>query len=200
MNYEVFNPPIPPDFYGMSRADARRYYDWFCHGIPFRMQVFGDAIQDELGLSTQALTYSRGSLTIVGDWYQSHISVRPKTETELGAELKSFPSWMAPYVSSENLTDLTISLAIDLGIYFGCCLQKESPWLRWELLIKPKNSINYQQPVLVPFTAAHMNPVRVALAITYGALDRKEVAMRLCDVFDYWSGLVSPDDDMSKSH
>lgn len=52
-------------------------------------------------------------------------------------------------IHKKRLSDETISLCFDLGIYLGECLIRCVPNLSWGYRIKPKNYLHYARPILV---------------------------------------------------
>src|SRR5262249_54052303 len=62
-----------------------------------------------------------------------------------------YPAWLHDYISSDTFTLETVSLIMDVGIYFAETLRHRNPILKWALLQLPSSDIAYHQPVVVPF-------------------------------------------------
>lgn len=90
-------------------------------------------------------------------------------------------------VPHEELTDETVSKAIDVGMYFGMVLLKNHPSSRWDFKTESKRFADYGQPVIVGFGAAILNPVRIAITLAYGVAAGTQSGSRLGQVYQFWS-------------
>src|SRR5262249_26365858 len=139
-DYRLFRPPFVPEFREMSRQQACEYFEWFVKEIPKRVLQLRQ-------ICPLHLSFSPDSLVVLGDWFGGVVESRPRSHNEMSEECKRFPAWLLQYIPNSTFTEKTLSLCIDLGIYFGEILRLRHPALRWDVVLKPKNDVDLHQPV-----------------------------------------------------
>ncbi|MBI5536841.1 MAG: hypothetical protein HY898_29235, partial [Deltaproteobacteria bacterium] len=189
MTYQIISPPFSLKFWEMSEPELRKYYQWFMKALPERIKVLESAVQETEQYSLWSANETPDSLSSLGEWFTQNVEVRPRTQEEM---------WMLnerqPYtieVAPVQLTDRTLSLSIDVGMYFSQVLLRNVSGTFWEQPMDSK-SIDYGQPVLNGFSGAFFNPVQVATNVAYGVSRGKRNDRRLStpplkfgDVSDY---------------
>lgn len=80
---------------------------------------------------------------------ENSVSVDPKPLEKFNAEIKDIPVHMRPYAKSDNylLSDRTISICYDIGIYLGDLIINIDNRIKWELE-KDIQIADYGQPVI----------------------------------------------------
>ncbi len=91
---------------------------------------------------------------------------------------------------AEELTTLTLSLAMDIGMYLSQVFMKNHTQLKWEQPLGSKKFIDYGQPVLVSFKPGPFNPVRMVVTFAYGLVGHRKTAKGLRDIYEIWSKLA----------
>jgi hypothetical protein len=124
-------------------------------------------------------------LDALGDWLSNQVETRQRTEEEL-QEIKSSSSHPID-VSGKELTNKTFSFAMDTGMYLSQVFLQNHSSLRWSQEFGNKKFIDYGQPVLVEFSSAPFNPIRMMVTLAYGLVDKTRNGRRLREVYDYWA-------------
>lgn len=189
----MIEPPFALRFRSMNRDQAKAYFQWFLEQIPSRITVLERAVR-----STEGADYliweadeSSGSLDLLGQWFAQQVEVREMMAEEIEDIYVRAPEWFRSVsIQDWELTDRTLSLAMDIGMYLGAAFLRHLPGLHWEMLAKPKNAADFQQPVLAGFGELKCNPVRLAIVLAYGLADRTYRPTRLRELFEVWSGYM----------
>jgi hypothetical protein len=189
VSYEPINPSVPPELFKLSREDLKKYNDWFVAVIPERIGVLESAVKKSPGYANWIATFDPSSLRELGDWFVSKARVRDRSEVELKEIKERLLFDMS--VSDKELTNETVAIAIDLGMYFGSILLKKHPKLHWGYKADNKKFVDYGQPIIVGFGLAVLNPVRIAVNFAYGITEGTKSAERLCQLYKYWADLAN---------
>ena len=188
--YRHFSPPMRLDFSGWSRQDARSYFSWFVDQIPERI--------DELRRVVEAvgpdctLNCSPDSLACLGHFLFAHVEIRPSTPAEIAEESDELPAQLREHVQLEKwqLTERTLSLCVDVGIYLAEVLRSSHNGLRWSLWTR--KTVDYNRPVLVGFQGGMpFDPARIAINVALGKARDKSQPERLQELFRVWSKKVA---------
>ncbi|WP_143278112.1 hypothetical protein [Bradyrhizobium sp. UFLA03-84] len=189
MTYEPIRPPFTLSFEEMPKKELGRYLEWFGEALPQRVGKLTKAVQSTPGYESWQPDGNPSSLSLLGQWFVTQIAVRPRSENEIkNIEKKTkFPI----DIPCEELTDHTLSLAMDIGMYLSQVFLKNHPSLKWEQPLANKKFIDYGQPVLVAFKLGPFNPVRMVVTFAYGVVSQKRKGDGLWDIFEKWSKLVA---------
>jgi hypothetical protein len=188
MPYSVIQPPFRLKFGEMSKKELKEYSKWFQEMIPQRIEELAKAVKESLGFETWQADFSPGSLNKLGEWFQSQVTTRPRDEEEL-QKIASLP--FPTEVPNRELTNRTISLAIDVGMYLSQVFRRQHPSLKWDTVLGSKQSIDYGQPVLLGFGRVPFNPVRMMLTLAHGFVDRSRSDKGLREIYDIWSRMIN---------
>ncbi len=190
--YNLFAPPMPFCYYELTRKQAKDYFDWFLAHIPSRLEQLRTAL-DWTGGKAIPLDYTLTSLAGLGEWFQRQVEIRARTHAEQEEEQSRMPAWFHEYITEWTLTDQTISLCYDIGIYFGEMMRHRHPEVHWDMLYKPKNHADVNQPIIVPFPdQVPLNPLQIAVVIAYKVVDDKKAEVELPKTFQVWERLLEP--------
>ena len=165
--YRPFRPPKRLDFTGWSRQEARSYFEWFTERIPERMGELRRTI--ERLKHDCSLDGTPDSLICLGEILLSRVSTRASTPEETAQEATELPQQLRPFVEIEEwqLTEETLSLCVDVGIYLAEVLRSTHPDLRWALWTR--KTVDYNRPVLVGFQGnVPLDPIRIAINVALG--------------------------------
>ena len=174
----------------MPKKELHRYYQWFLDVLPERVNELAEAVKQTPGFETWQPDYTPASLDTLGEWFSGQVETRNRTQEELKTikDRQAFPM----DVPSEELTDRTFSLAMDVGMYFSQVLMKNFPALKWEQPVGNKRFVDYGQPSLTGFGPVTLNPVGIAVTFAYGLASKTKIGKRLREVYNYWAQRVKP--------
>lgn len=182
--YKTIEPPFTLKFAEMSKPELRDYYRWFLEVIPSRVDELAGAVKRTPGFESWAADFTPSSLEALGNWYAMQVETRPRT----GDEIEELAAKLPFPVSSRELTNRTISLAMDIGMYLSQVLLRNSPPLKWDQLFGGKTYIDYGQPVLTGFLdKIPRNPVGAITTLAYCFIDKTRTGKRLREIYDTWS-------------
>src|SRR5262245_42026053 len=101
----------------MSDRQAEIYFESFVEGIPRRMAELQRAIKAS-GDAGLLLDYSFDSLGPLGNWFGNNIETVLLSEEAFIEKKKPHPAWLHDYIEPYTLTLETVSLCMDVSIYF----------------------------------------------------------------------------------
>lgn len=188
MRYAILQPPFTLKLREMPKKELQRYFRWFMEVLPERVSGLAEAVRETPGFETWQPNCTPASLDTLGQWFAGQVETRRRTEKELQAIRSHL---LLPVdISGEELTNLTFSLAMDVGMYFSQVFLRNCPVLRWEQPLNDKKFADYGQPVLMGFSNAPLNPVRIAVVLARSITNKKQTGSRLRELYDIWSKLV----------
>lgn len=189
MSYDIIKPPFTLQFKEMDKKELKDYSKWFHEVRPTRIQELTRAIKHTHGFEQWEPDVSPESLNDLGAWFASKVSTRERSLAEI-EEIES----RLPYpieIEGVELTNMTFSLAIDVGMYLSEVFLRNYPTIRWDQQFGSKNFVDYGQPVLVGFGVVPFNPVRVAITLAYGIAKGQSNSSRLREIYNIWAEKVS---------
>ena len=185
--YNLIRPPFRTlKFAEMTKKELREYDRWFLDVLPQRIGELTKAVNCSAGSGGWKPTYTTESLNSLGNWFASQVETRPHTHDEL----RHIPPHIRDWTSGGELTDRTISLATDVGMYLSQVFLRNNSSLRWDQIFGSKRYVDYGQPVLVGFGKARFNPVRMMLTLAYGLASKTKDSQGLQGIYHYWSKMI----------
>jgi hypothetical protein len=182
--YVLYAPRYAAPLHSLTRSQAEESYSFFLEQIPIRLGILCGAVSGSY--DCQILDYSESSLELLADWFGAHVCGRMKTDEELLEDQKGTPSRFSHHIQNWTLDEITFSLCYDVGIYLASYLQ-ENVGGSWALVQKPRNSIDFQRPILVsPKGGAKFSPLQVVPNIAYGLVDGSNPPEELMRVSGVW--------------
>ena len=126
-------------FFELTPKRAKEYFLWFKNEIPNRITMLWEYMKEERPES-QPFDYSPESLILLWDWYETKIKQAPKTKKEIEYSVSKYPKWMEENIRKITMkyTEETLSLALDISIYYGETIIKNYPNLYWGAFYKAK--------------------------------------------------------------
>ncbi len=188
MTYSTIQPPFRLKFWEMSKKELKHYYQWFQEIIPERIKELTNAVKSSEGFEDWEPNFTPASLDILGRWFAAQVQTRPRTQEErkeLAAGSRypiEAPEW--------ELADPTISLAMDVGMYLSQVFLRNHPSLQWDQPFGSKKFIDYGQPVLIPFSSAPFNPVRMMIGLAYRLATKNARGKGLRELYDIWAKMI----------
>ena len=187
--YSAVRPPFTLKFREMPKKELREYYEWFHDVVPQRIDELASVVRSSAGFESWQPNYTPDSLNALGRWFATQVRTRPLTQEEQEgfAVGSSYPIERPPW----ELTDRTLSLAMDVGIYLSQVFLRNHPSLRWDQPLGNKKFVDYGQPVLVGFAGdVPLNPVRIVLTFAYGLAKKTDTGSGLRDIYNIWSRMI----------
>ena len=190
LTYRDIQPPFATlRFREMSQRDLKEYSRWFHEVAPQRIAELAEAVKQSVGYEHWFPNYTPDSLDGLSRWLATQVSTRSKTEDESRESVERLPH--PEYESNQQLTDRSISLAFDIGMFLSEVLLRNHPSLKWGQLFGSRKSIDYGQPVLLGFRGkVPFNPVRMLTTLEYGLTRGSKTGNELREIYDIWSAMV----------
>ena len=148
------------------------------------------AVRETPGFETWQADCTPASLDTLGQWFAGQVETQSPTQEELQAikDRLVFPM----DIPSEELTNRTFSLAMDIGMYFSQVLMKNYPSLKWEQPLDNKKFADYGQPCLSGFGPVFEPGRNGGHVFAHGLASKTYTGKRLREVYDIWSKKVQP--------
>jgi hypothetical protein len=190
MSYSILKAPFELNFKEMKRERAYEYLEWFIKQIPERIPVLTRHLKQSQKYSSWNGDMSPGSLDLLGKWFCENVELRSRSSEEMST--LNLPTWLQPIAQIETvLTTMTMNFVIDISMYFGQALITNNPSLHWDLVTKPKNNADYQQPVVFDRSKRYVNPIRIIRVYAYEIADKSQGPDRLGELYRIWSNTLS---------
>ncbi len=192
-NYQIIQPPFPNRFRDMSKSQAKEYFLWFQEQIPIRIVELSNFVKSFSEYSNWDPNLQCFSLNPLGKWFFGQVQVRKRSRAEIDTIYAGAVDWFRNNfeIPDWDLTDVTFSLSIDIGMYLGRIVEQENQNVAWKISSMPKSNINYQQPVLVGSGKVEFNPVYVVTTLAYSIANQNKGPERLRELFDIWVNLLN---------
>ena len=182
--------PFAVDFGHVPKKELRKYFNRFLTIIPQRIVELTAAVGQTAGFEQWKPNYSPMSLELLGEWFATQVETRPRPPDEIKRIQDGSPYPID--VPRNALTKRTLSLAMDVGIYFGQSLVHNYPSLKWELPLGSKRFIDYGKPVLCGFAnSVTLNPTHVVTVYALGVADGSRTGSRLKELYDISSKQIT---------
>ncbi len=185
MTYAIIDPPLALRFHEMSKTELDAYWTWFHDVLPSRLAELARAVRRTLSYESWEPAMTPDSLEALGRWFENEVEVRKLTSVEMETvrHKLSFPI----DIPDSELTNRTLSLCMDIGMYFAQVVLRNLPGTRWNRPLGSKRMADYGQPVIVGFGPVVLNPVRVIVMTAYGIAARKPA--HLIELYNVWVGM-----------
>ena len=157
----------------MSKEELFAYRDWFHSVMAERTEQLSRLVAGTHAFSAWKPDLTPESLSDLGEWFRGEAESRSRTA--------------AVDIPVEELTDRTLSLVYDIGMYFGRVVVASVPGTHWDQPIRNKRFADYGHPVIMGFGRVPMNPVRIAKTLAYAFAAHEESGDGLRKVFDVWN-------------
>jgi hypothetical protein len=182
----------------LTKSELREYYARFLDALGERTLLLTNLVRSDDDYASWTADLTPGSLDTLHLWFVRNVQTRPKTPAEIYAdELKTPPGIPIPPIT---LTDMTFSLASDIGMYAARMMTSLYPHLRWKLPLGSKSFIDYGQPVLEGFRGnVLLNPVRISTVVAWKIAYGEARPFQLRETFEVWRSNVQLPSDSHDS-
>lgn len=124
-------------------------------------------------------------------WFISRINTVTKSDEEIAEEQMKVPKWFKDKVieNKQKLSVGSLSLAMDITIYFGEVFTHNFDKLYWGFVTKPKSLAYVNSPVIMGFSTGIELDTRnlvynLTLKVINGNTDKEE----LLNLYEVWKG------------
>ncbi|MFO0963185.1 MAG: hypothetical protein U0625_09810 [Phycisphaerales bacterium] len=191
MPYSIIEPPFHRTPSELSVAELKQGFDWYLQSIPRRATVLAEVMAESQGYAQWSPNYLRESLAPLGEWFETQIQTRPKSETEIEAQRLAFGHSID--LSGPTLNVRTLSLCVDVGMYLGETMRVSCPSLRWVLPLKSKRHIYYGLPCLAEFgKRGSVSTGMLVSGLAWMILRGERSGDYLASIHDLWIGYAGP--------
>ena len=136
-NYELFRMPVECRLQDLTLRDARKYFSWFVAQIPGRLAQLQTVVREN-GAEELSLDFTPESLGPLGTWLAPHAYEEELPDSYVTQARSKMPAHLQFVVSKSGLSYETLSLCVDIGIYFGEVLIRCNEGLQWDTVTRPK--------------------------------------------------------------
>jgi len=189
MIYTTLQLPFKVDFDTMSKKDFISYGQWFHSVMPDRIDELRIAVNSTPNFEDWKPDFSPDSLVQLGVWLKRVACNRKLTEEELDKLRVNLPSYITP--KDEDLSFQTISLSVDIGMYFGEVMRKNVAGLRWDQIFGSRKFARFGRPVIAGVGKIVLDPVIVVANVASALIDGRNSPQLLRELFDRWSKNLS---------
>ncbi len=190
-----YKPVLEPEkfsgktFQEFSKKEAAEYLEWFLSVQEERLAYLEEMVKRDFP-EWQA-DYSRDSLVTLYEWFKKNVSYRLKTPEEYEADLKELEKTpllkKVIQVSNTTLSDKTVNVCFDTGIYFARCINHVLKDAYWKYLEKPKDDFFYHRPVLTTEkTKVVLEPVHIMLICARSVLSNSPNKKTFTQLYETW--------------
>lgn len=190
MPYSIIQPPFTLKFTEMTKKELKDYYSWFQNILPLRLEKLITSVKETRSFESWHADFSPESLYLLGDWLASKIETRLRSKDEIKDIKKS--SLFPIDIPTEELTNETFSIAMDVGMYLGEVFLKNHPTLSWDQPFGNKKFVDYGQPVITGLGSIPFNPVRMIVTLSYSLVSGVENGKSLRELYDIWVKRIEP--------
>jgi len=185
--YKLIQPPYKLNFKLMDKRQANEFSQWFASQIPERITELSQYVKSTPGFERWDADLSPDSLDDLGNWFFSHVQTRPRSKQEKEDIISNSPA-LFKYVEipDYDISGLTVSICIDIGMYFCQMLMINVEGLRWDVITRSKNNIDFHMPVLRGNGKLVFNPIQLLTSFAYGAASGVRRAKDLKDLYETW--------------
>lgn len=197
MAYVPVRPPFEAKLRAMPRKELDQYFRWFLDVIPERVAELTHAVRVAAGYEEWRPDQTPESLNVLGQWFAGRVETRVRTsaeQREIGSQI-GIPT----QISAKDLTDLTYSLAMDVGMHFGQVMLANHPSLRWAQMVDDKRFIDFGHAVIIGITNAPLNPLRIMVVFARSIANNTKTAERLRELYEVWSAFIEKSDGMNQA-
>lgn len=157
--YECVVPPVHGPLATLPLKVVRGYAAWFHAAMPERLTVLTHLVRSNYAFLEWPADHSVESLRELWDWFPSEVSAK---EEPSRLQIRSVE------IVSPTPTARTLSLCIDVGMYFGATFVKNVPDTAWVQPVKNRRYVDFGSPCICRGGVERyglLNPVGIALTL-----------------------------------
>lgn len=179
--YPLMQPPLVIEEYSkLTKKEAQQHFDWFISQIPQRIEILKKHSQVNLNRSPESLIH-------IWEWFHNKIEIVNKTAEELEEEFRSTKDWLKNYILVRKMSMVSLSIILDIAIYFGEVIRENNRGVYWEVLFKPKSYVSVNRPILGGFRAKSMDVVQITSNKAILIQEGDSNTNALYDIYNIWT-------------
>ena len=191
MDYELIKIPWTAGslYSDMSKDEAMAFFEWIEVNAEYRVSQLQSYINQSRACFH--LDHSPRSLLSLGEWLANTLKLQCRSPKDMKDLVNSVPEWIKDSMRDRNveLTPESMSLALDVGIYFSRALMKSDDKIKWKMHVNASElDADHNQLVLTGPTGMQYNPVRAMQQICLKIAKREVKTTRLFELFESWRG------------
>jgi len=174
------------EFSEMTKKQAQEHFEWFVREIPARIKILMGAIEASGVKNMEQFDTTPESLSPLWAWLKDRIKTVPKSQEEMNELKSTLPSWVLDDVSDWKLDSATLTLAVDVSLYFAEVFLKKYPHLHWGFKNKPKSDVDVNKPIVLGFKGGALHPPTVVVNLCRSHVKGKP-NKDLLSLYEVWS-------------
>jgi len=189
-HYPLMDPPMGAVSYSeMTKKQAQEYFNWYVQEIPVRINILMGAIEASGVQNMEQFDLTSESLNPLWAWLKERIKTTPKSQEKMNELRNTLPSWILEDVSNWELDTGTLTLAVDVSLYFAEVFLRKYPHLQWDFKSKPKSDAYLNKPVVTGFKRGGLHPPTVVTNLCRSYVEGKQ-DKNLVSLFEVWSKFI----------
>ncbi len=185
----INNLPIDFNFNSKTKEELKMYNQWFIENKSQRINSLIELVKSNSEFENWQSDFTLNSLKQLGKWLTTSIETEKLSEIKYNEKRANTPDYIN--IRDWELTAKTLSILVDVAIYFGETFIKEHSDLKWQQYFsKIKKDINHGH-VVIKLKKMELNPVWL-IYILGGKLADKERNNVDCliNLFNTWEKFV----------
>ena len=191
LEYNEVASPMTRSLAEAPMSELRTYGAWFLESKALRIAELEALVRSTPAFDGWRPDFTRASLATLDVWLPGVVALRRLTEEERRAEIAGMRAALKvpAHVRDEDLgvetdapTARSLSIAFDVGVYFGETLVRNMPGARWQQALKGSRRYADFGHVEVVGVGVPLNPVRVCTVVVIQVAQGQ--ASRLAGLYD----------------
>lgn len=194
MDYPLMEPPFEvKPFEKMTKKEAQIHFEWYVSEIPNRIELLRRAYEIMREGNKDKLDLSPQSLIFLWEWFLPNIEITLKDKEEIEREVQIAPDWLKENIQMDNkkLSLGTLTLLMDIAIYFGEVFVNNFDNIKWGYVTRPKSLAYVNKPVLTGFrTNIELDPRNLVYIATLKVVKGVNNRDTLYNLYNVWKDKV----------
>ncbi|MBU5213090.1 hypothetical protein MHI39_19885 [Heyndrickxia sp. FSL K6-6286] len=190
MEYPLMSPSLElKPFEKMTKKEAENHFNWYLSEIPNRIALLRETFSKTGEGKIEDLDFTPKSLQKIWEWFLPNIEIISKSDDEINEEINEIPVQFKDIISIDRrkFSTGTLSIGMDIAIYFAEIFIKNYDNLTWGLITKPKSLVYVNRPVVVGFSSGvELDPRLLVYNLILNKMDGSAKKEDLYNLFEVW--------------
>lgn len=190
MEYPLMSPSLElKPFEKMTKKEAENHFNWYLSEIPNRIALLRETFSKTGEGKIEDLDFTPKSLQKIWEWFLPNIEIISKSDDEINEEINEIPVQLKDIISIDRrkFSTGTLSIGMDIAIYFAEIFIKNYDNLTWGLITKPKSLVYVNRPVVVGFSSGvELDPRLLVYNLILNKMDGSAKKEDLYNLFEVW--------------
>ncbi|MCI1763448.1 hypothetical protein [Heyndrickxia oleronia] len=176
-------------FEKMTKKEAENHFNWYLSEIPNRIALLRETFSKTGEGKIEDLDFTPKSLQKIWEWFLPNIEIISKSDDEINEEINEIPVQFKDIISIDRrkFSTGTLSIGMDIAIYFAEIFIKNYDNLTWGLITKPKSLVYVNRPVVVGFSSGvELDPRLLVYNLILNKMDGSAKKEDLYNLFEVW--------------